>query len=171
MPAKEFAQPVLGEATRVDLRNGGVPPVRWGFAVVKTNAAKLPRITEDERAFSLREAKVVVLPKAKTGRLRPQCSAHSEMNAEPGISRKDEEHLLSLGLGSQQFLADKAALQRTGVHPAKNALLAMQLDAQNRAAEAWIPASAKIFHLTQLWHGRRLDRPLAPCYSWPEWKK
>ena len=67
--------------------------------------------------------------------------------------------------------ADELAFDRSHVRPAEDAIFAVQLHRHDPFPEASVPAFAKIFHLREFWHGRRLDRSWAPCYPWRAWRR
>jgi hypothetical protein len=138
---------------------------------MKTHPPELTRIAQNESPLFLREKKVIVLRGAEAGGFEAQLTAHAEVNAEPVAILELKEQLLPARFRAEQFLPNEMALERAHVGSAKNPLLSMQMEGENPGAQPWVPAFAKILDLGQLRHGRRLDRPEAPCYPWPAWKK
>ena len=124
-----------------------------------------------ENLDSVPEDKVIMFGRVKFRRLEAELPAHPEVNPEPVVARKLEEHLLATRLGAQERLPNDPALDRPHIRSAKDSLLAMQLHGHDLFPETCIPAFPKIFHLRQFRHRRRLDRLRPPCYPWRAWKK
>jgi hypothetical protein len=59
MSIQELMDKFLVECGRIDFGNA-LPPIRLCVAVIKTNAAKLTRIREHQRALPLKQNKVVI---------------------------------------------------------------------------------------------------------------
>jgi hypothetical protein len=171
MPGKEFAERAFAEVARMDLGRDRSPPRRSLFAVMETDAPKLPGIAKDERAFRLAQDEVIVHAWIEACGFGAQIAAHSEVKTEPIVPGEHEEHLFPACLGAKEFLPNETAPQRARVGAAEDPLFCVQLHRENLVAEPRIPAFARIFDLGQFGHGRRLERALAPCYSWRAWKK
>ncbi len=159
------------------------PPGGFIFSMMKTHSPKEPRIAEDERLFRLRQDQVIVLLGTESARLRAQGSAHPEMQTEPVVTGKFEEHLLAARGRAEEAGAGEAAADSCGIAVAEDALLWVQLDCADLCAEPGVPLFAIIFDLGQLGHGgslevdfraaigERLPAVEFACYSSPAWKK
>lgn len=122
VPAQEFAERAFAEVARMDLGRDRIPP-RWSFfAVMETDAPKLPRIAKDERAFSLAEDEVIVHSRTEAGGFGAQIAAHPEMNAKPIVAGEDEEHLFPARLGAKEFLPNETTAEGARVGAAENPL-------------------------------------------------
>ncbi len=119
---------------------------------MKTDPAKLPRVAEDERLFRLLQDKMIMFAGVKAGLFRAKVAAHPEVNPEPVVPGKDEQHLFSPGVRAQQFLPNEMAFEGADVAAAEDSFLAMQLHGDNLLTEARVPAFAKIFYLGELRH-------------------
>jgi len=95
MSLQKLIEKFLIECPGVDLGNTAPPPIGFGLVVLKTDTAKLPRVGEDERAFSLMQDEMIVFARSKVWRLNMRLAGHPEMNTEPIAPGKLEEHLLS----------------------------------------------------------------------------
>jgi len=171
MAPNELIHPGEGEFSRMNFCCVRFPPSRYIRSVMKTNPAELSRIAEDERAVFLAENEVIVFLRSKTRRFRAEFAAHSKMNSKPIAFGKDKEHLLSARGGTEQLLVHELAFQRSRVRRAEDPLFSVHLRGDNLVADPDVPALTKIFHLGQLRHEGRLERPCAPCYPWRAWRK
>src|SRR5438477_2985578 len=136
-----------------NLRHTIVPPCRCGFTVMKLHPAKLACIGEDERAFTLIQNKMIMLLRSKIGGRGLHFPAHAEMQAEPILVRKSEEHPLAARFRSQQMRSGEFFGQGARVCSAKNSLTRMQRDFDHTMPDLGIPLPPKIFHLRQFRHG------------------
>ena len=139
--------------------------------MVEADESELPCIAQNKRTVLLAEDKVIVFAGLKIFGLDPQFSAHSKVNPKPVPARQDKEHLLAVRGGVKQSLPNELTLDRSHLGSAEDAFFAVQLHRHNPFSEAGVPAFAKIFHLREFRHGRRLDRSRAPCYPWRAWRR
>ena len=95
MSPQKLIEKFLIECPGVDLGNATHPPIGLSLVVLKTDTAKLARIGEDERAFSLMQDEMVIFARTKICGFDSRLSSHAEMNAEPVPVGKVEEHLFS----------------------------------------------------------------------------
>ena len=62
---------------------------------MKADVTELARIGEDERALLLIQDEMIVFTRAKIARFDVRFAGHAEMNAEPVVAGKFEQHLFS----------------------------------------------------------------------------
>ena len=91
----EFLHPRFGELTRMNFRPAGFPPARRVRAMMEADSAELPRIAENKRPLSLPEDNVIMFGRVKFLVLDSELPAHPEVNPDPVVARKLEEHLLA----------------------------------------------------------------------------
>jgi hypothetical protein len=94
MSIQELIDKLLIELRRGDLRRPPFPPIRSFSAMMKPDATELPRISEDKRAFGLIKHEVVMFVRLKIPGFDANPPGHAEMNPEPVMVRKCEEHRL-----------------------------------------------------------------------------
>ena len=106
MSIQELAQESLIEFARLDFGRIAFPPIRFVGAVMEPNATELARVGEEEHAIALMQSEMVVLGRAISRRFDADLASHSEMNAEPIVARKFEEHSFAACVRVQKFCAD-----------------------------------------------------------------
>ena len=95
MASQKRVEKIPIEGFRRNVGSTGAPPIRRRFAMMKSDATEKPRVAKNERAFRLLENEMVVFLGLKAGWFDAQFSSHSEMNPDPVVSGKFEEHLFS----------------------------------------------------------------------------
>lgn len=124
--------------------------------MVKSDATKEARVAEDEGSFRLMKNKMVVLLGSESRRLDAQFAGHAEMNADPVIAGKFEEHLFSPGLRPKKTSAGELADESPGVLAAKDALPRVKLHAHNLLPKAGVPLPAIVFDFSELGHEEKM---------------
>jgi hypothetical protein len=106
MSIQELIDEFLVERARIDFRNIAFPPIGFVSAVMKPDTTKLAGIGENQSAFALKKYEMVVLGWSIICRFDPDFAGHSEMNAEPVVPGKFEEHAFPARMRAEKFFAD-----------------------------------------------------------------
>jgi hypothetical protein len=106
MSIQELIDEFLFERARIDFRNIAFPPIGFVSAVMKPDTTKLAGICKDKRAFALKKDEMVVLGWSIICRFDPDLSGHAEMNAEPVVPGKFEEHAFAARMRAEKFFAN-----------------------------------------------------------------
>lgn len=167
----ECGHELPGEGERMNFWQVRRPPRRRLLPMLKTDAPKLARVAENERARGLLQHEMIVSPWLEAAFFDAQFAAHSEVDPKPVIVREFEEHLFAVHLGAKVFFPNEPTAQGFRIFTAEDSLIVVQLHGTDLLAEPGIPALTIIFDLSQFRHGGRLDRLKAPCYAWRAWKK
>src|SRR5438874_12814372 len=96
---------------------------------------------------------MIMLLRSKIGGRGLHFPAHAEMQAEPILVRKSEEHPLAARFRSQQMRSGEFFGQGARVCSAKNSLTRMQSDFDHKMPDNGIPMTQQILHLRLLRHG------------------
>ena len=95
MSIQELVEKFLVELARNDFGSVLFPPRRFISFMMKADVTKLARIGEDERALLLVQHEMIVFTRSKIARFDVRFAGHAEMNAEPVVAGKFEQHLFS----------------------------------------------------------------------------
>lgn len=147
MTLQEFVQKILIKVARIDFRRITLPPVRLDGILMKSDAAELPRIGEDECAFALIKHEVVMLPGSEIRIFDPNFTGHAEMKAEPAIVGKSKQHAFTPPGRAFQLRTDKMFAKRTRVRPAKHPVLRVKLNAGDSVVPTAVPLFTVPFDL------------------------
>jgi hypothetical protein len=120
---------------------------------MKLDAAEHARVFENQGGAGGFEDEVFV----SGGHVRKRCdaevTAHAEVDAEPGIAGKVEEHLLRGGGRGEEFRAGERPAERGGVGAAEDFGVRMQLNCRDPPAGGGaVPALAEEFDLGEFGH-------------------
>jgi len=140
------------------------PPRRCRFAEVEEDASELARVVEDQGVFGEVQDEMVVFCRRIWGLVgtRPsrfcgngfELAGHAEVDSEPGVFGKAEEHLFAVGLGIKQLRASERGAEFGDINPAQNAFFRMQMDGNDPLVASRFPLFAVIFDFGQFGHGR-----------------
>lgn len=81
-------------------------------------------------------------------------AGHAEVDSEPGVFGKAEEHLFAVGLGIEQLRAGERGPQFIAINAAQDAFFPMEMDGNDALVASGIPLFAVIFDFGQFGHGR-----------------
>jgi hypothetical protein len=112
-------------------------------------------IAKDERATVLAEDEVVLFAQREIRGLHRQFARHAEVDTEPGIAAKAEEHLFCRGGRGKQRGAGETVFEQGAVAAAKNRRGRVKEHALDFLLQAWIPALADEFNFGEFGHGKR----------------
>lgn len=161
MSIQELIDEFSIEVRRNYLGNAALPPIGLIRTVVKTDTTKLPGVGEDQRTSALMQNQVVVFAWVKFLQFDVDFARHAEMNSQPVVARKSEQHSFAARCRYQQFVADKVLPERACVHPTENAIPPVHAKIANLIADAYVPLFAIPFDFGQLWH--RADYVARSC--------
>ena len=153
MSIQKVVYEFLIELARFNFRRSTFPPVGLVGAVMKSNATELPVIADDQSMFFLKQNQMVALCRPMVRGRDIDLASHAEMNAQPIVSGKLEQHPFPARVRADEFLADQSLLKLLNILAAKDAVLFMQGKIDNLPAEPGIPLFTKPFDLGQLGHG------------------
>ena len=143
MSIEKLVKELLIEPARIDFRSTTLPP-RWLVGpVMKSNATKLARIGEDQRAVALIQHEMIMPARTEIGHLGVRFAGHAKMDSEPVVAGKFEVHLFSEPCRSQQPFAGKIFPERTRVGAAEHIFAGVQAKIDNLVAKAGVPLFAK----------------------------
>jgi len=106
MSVQELVDKCLVELARNDFGGAALPPIGFVRAMIKPDPAELARVGENKCASTLKQNEMIVFGRSIISRLDPDFSGHAEMNAEPIILGKFEEHPFSARVRAEKFFAD-----------------------------------------------------------------
>jgi len=118
---------------------------------MNVDAAELARVVEDEGALFLIEDEVVVFFGRVRGDGDCEFASHAEVEAEPEVAGETEEHLFAGGFGGDEFVAGEF-WEEGEVVAAKDAFIAVDVDAENFGIEAGIPLAAVVIDFGEFGH-------------------
>ena len=95
MTSEERVQKILIESAGGDFGSARPPPIRLGAAMMKSHSPKETGIAENKGLPLLLQDKVIMFLGTKSGRLRPQLSRHSQVDADPVPAGEFEKHLFA----------------------------------------------------------------------------
>src|SRR5260370_135654 len=106
MVVQELVDNFLVELAGNDFGSAALPPNGFVRPMIKPDSAELARVGENKRASALKQNEMIVFGRSIISRLDPDFSGHAEMNAEPIILGKFEEHPFSARVRAEKFFAD-----------------------------------------------------------------
>ena len=121
--------------------------------MVEEDAPEQSRVAEDEGLVALTEEEVIVIAGDEGGGFVAEFAGHAEVESEPGVLRETEEHLFAARFGGEKFCAGQKAEQGWEVVATKDSFVGVQVDFEDRVAEADIPAAAEVFYFGEFRHG------------------
>src|SRR5262249_15046704 len=106
MSIQEIVDPIFIELARDNFRRVAFPPIRFISAVMESDAAELAWIGEDERTFALKKNEMIVFGWSVVRGFDMDLAGHAEMNPEPVVVRKLEQHAFPARVRVNQLFAD-----------------------------------------------------------------
>ena len=140
-----------GEGARGDGGGDAGPPGGRFGALMNVDAAELARVVKDKGALFLVEDEVVVFFGRVRGDGDCEFAGHAEVEAEPEVAGETEEHLFAGGFGGDEFVAGEF-WEEGEVVAAKDAFIAVDVDAENFGIEAGIPLAAVVIDFGEFGH-------------------
>src|SRR5438477_8463861 len=117
--------------------------------MMKTDAAELARVGENERAFPLKQNEVVVFGRPVIRRFDADLAGHAEMNEKEVIAGELEEHPFPARMRGEKFFTNQPSAELLHILATKDAVPRMQAKIDNLRAAAGVPLFAKPFDLSQ----------------------
>jgi len=122
---------------------------------MKSNAAKLPGIGKNQRAGCLVKNKMIMRGRFVVGFFRAQLAGHSQVQAEPKVIRKSEQHLFAMRLGACQRGSWKRPPQKADIRPAKDPCLGVQFYSEDFVPCSGVPLFAIVFDFGKFRHKQK----------------
>src|SRR5580765_3085851 len=99
---------------------------------------------------------MVMFARRERGRFSAQIARHAEMQPEPALPGKAEEHLFAMRFRAAERCAGQGRPERREVEAAKNPFVTVQFDAKDFLTHAGVPPPAMMFHFGEFRHGRNI---------------